>query len=212
MDQVAANGSKWHRLARDADEFRGENWTNEPAHLWGSQSASAKGSSWASARRPPQAPGPAVGRSVSGSGGEESLEEQAVTLEGGAQVLGGDVVSLVPLALQPAALVGKGFGQVLHELGHQPVGLRDRLTGCVDEAVLNVGPAGPEGLSVVGCQQVPGLGGGIGGAGIGGCLGRGSGTGCQVRVGARRCDLMAPVVLPQRLRLLAGFDVGGQVW
>ena len=66
------------------------------------------------------------GRSVSGSGGEESLEEQTVTLEGGAQVLGGDVVSLVPLALQPAALVGKGFGQVLHEFGHEPVGLGDR--------------------------------------------------------------------------------------
>src|SRR5512133_4216338 len=122
------------------------------------------------------------GRSVSGSGGEESPEEQAVPLEGGAQVLGGDVVSLVPLALQPAALVGKRFGQVLHEFGHQPVGLRDRLTWRVDEAVLNVGPAGPEGLSVVGCQQVSVLRGGIGGAGIGGYLGRGRVDGCHVRL------------------------------
>jgi hypothetical protein len=75
----------------------------------------------------------------------------------------------------------------------------------VDEAVLNVGPAGPEGLGVVGCQQVPGLGAGIGGAGIGGCSRRGRGDGC-LRVRARRRLLMVPVALLQR------FDVGGQVW
>jgi hypothetical protein len=36
VDQIAVNGSNWHRLATDADEFDGENWTNEPAYLcWG---------------------------------------------------------------------------------------------------------------------------------------------------------------------------------
>jgi hypothetical protein len=158
----------------------------------------------------PQARRLRCGWSVSGSGGEESLEERTVTLEGGALVLGGDVGSLVPLALQPAALVGKRFGQVLHELGHERVGLLDRLTWRVDEAVLHVGPAGPEGLGVVGCQQMPGLRGGIGGAGIGGCLRRGRGNGCQVRVRARRRGLMAPGVLLQRL--VARFDVGGHGW
>jgi hypothetical protein len=49
------------------------------------------------------------------------------------------------LALQAAALVGKGCGQVLHDFGHQPVGLLDCLTWRVDEAVLNVGPAEGQG-------------------------------------------------------------------
>jgi hypothetical protein len=30
----SANSSKWHRLASDPREFRGENRTNEPALLW----------------------------------------------------------------------------------------------------------------------------------------------------------------------------------
>jgi hypothetical protein len=28
------SSSNWHRLATNADEFPGENPTNEPAHLW----------------------------------------------------------------------------------------------------------------------------------------------------------------------------------
>jgi len=34
LDQVAATGSKWHRLVTNADEFPGENPTNEPVRLW----------------------------------------------------------------------------------------------------------------------------------------------------------------------------------
>jgi hypothetical protein len=75
---------------------------------------------------------PAVGP-VSGSGGEESLEEQTVTLEGGAQVLGGDVASLVPLALQPAALVGKRRCCVVISLRRDPA----------DQAGRPSRPAGP---------------------------------------------------------------------
>jgi hypothetical protein len=34
LDQVAASSNNWHRLATNADEFPGENPTNEPARLW----------------------------------------------------------------------------------------------------------------------------------------------------------------------------------
>ena len=68
-------------------------------------------------------------------------------------MVGGDVVTLVPLALQLAPLVGEGAGQMLHELGDQGVGLLHGLSGRVDKAGLNIGPAGPEALSVLGGQQ-----------------------------------------------------------
>jgi phosphoserine phosphatase RsbU/P len=120
---------------------------------------------------------------------------------------------------------------VLHEFGHQPVGLLDRLTWRVDEAVLNVGPAGLEGLSVVGCQQVPGLGGGIGAAGIGArvCLGQagatrstqnqhtsGSIVGSQVRhdagrlAGGRGMRLLSSVGRPELVAPVVQRNIG--VW
>jgi hypothetical protein len=73
---------------------------------------------------------------------------------------------------------------VLHELGDQRVGLLDRLTWRVDEAGLDVGPAGPEPLGILGGQQRAGGGCG-GGAMVGGRLRRrcpgGRGRGLLVR-------------------------------
>src|SRR5919108_6026638 len=69
-------------------------------------------------------PGTLADRSEA-SGSEEPLEEGTVALEGVAKVVGGDVVTPVPVALQPSPLIGEGPGQVLHELGDQGVGLLD---------------------------------------------------------------------------------------
>jgi hypothetical protein len=78
------------------------------------------------------------------SGCQEPFEERTVALEGGSEIIGGDVVAPVPLVLQPAPLIGEGAGEVLHELGDQPVGPLDRLPWRVDKAGLDVGPASPE--------------------------------------------------------------------
>jgi hypothetical protein len=87
------------------------------------------------------------------SGSQESFEERTVALEGVSEVVGGDVVTSVPVALQPSPLIGEGPGQVLHQLGHQGVGLLDRPPWGVDEPGLDVGPAGPESLGILGGQQ-----------------------------------------------------------
>src|SRR6185437_1238387 len=84
----------------------------------------------------------AAGPCADRSGREQPLEERAVALEGGAQVVGVDVLAAIPLTLQLEALVRERLRQVLHELGGQAVGLLDRAPRLVHEPGLHVRPAG----------------------------------------------------------------------
>src|SRR5205085_1587113 len=86
-------------------------------------------------------------------GGEESVEEGAVAGEGDAEVFGGDVVALVPLGFEPLAFVGEAGGESLHEVGDQGVGFRDGVARLVDEARLDLLPAGGEALALVRRQE-----------------------------------------------------------
>src|SRR4029453_2464915 len=101
------------------------------------------------------------------SGCQEPFEERTVALEGVAEVVGGDVVTAIPMALQPSPLIREGAGQMLHELGDQGVGLLDSPPGRVDKAGLDVGPAGPEPLGGLAGQQRAGRGRGPPGAVVG---------------------------------------------
>lgn len=144
---------------------------------------------------------------VRGLGCQESLKERPVALEGGAKVVGGDLVAPIPVALQPPTLISKGSGQVLHDLGDQLIGLLDRLAWRVHEPGLDIGPTGPKALGVVGGQQGAGRG-GVGRARIGGHRGRGLPDGCSGRLSVPR-PLDGAVLLLQPIP--ASFGVKGTI-
>src|SRR5829696_1651689 len=82
------------------------------------------------------------------SGGKESVEERAVPLQRDPQVLRRDVLVVVPLRLEPRTLGRERLGQPLHQLGHERVGLLDRIARVVDEGGLDARPALAEAIAV----------------------------------------------------------------
>src|SRR6185503_11582365 len=101
------------------------------------------------------------------SGREQPLEERAVALQRDAQVLRRDVLATAPLGLEALALRGEALGEALHDGRDEGVGVLDRAARLVDEAHLDLLPAGLEALAVGEERRgVVGLG-GAGGAGGG---------------------------------------------
>src|SRR5665811_689030 len=99
--------------------------------------------------RRPRCPAPPV----TASDREQAIEERPVVAESHPQVLGRDVLAVLPLFFEVRALVGERLGELLHDLRDQTVGLLDRARGLVDEAGLNVLPPGPEGLGCIGRKE-----------------------------------------------------------
>src|SRR5690242_18318875 len=80
--------------------------------------------------------------------GQQPAEERAVALERDAQVLRRDVLAAAPLRLEALALLGEALGEALHHRRDERVGVLDGATRLVDEADLDVLPAGLEALGV----------------------------------------------------------------
>src|SRR5262245_34050248 len=72
---------------------------------------------------------------------EQAVEERAVALERGSQVLRGGLAR-VPLPFQLALLLVEAVRHPLQDLVHQRVGVRDSVARVVDEALLDDLPAG----------------------------------------------------------------------
>ena len=76
------------------------------------------------------------------SGGEQAVEERPVALQRDAEILRRDLVAAVPLALEAAPLLREAVCEPLHEVGDECVGVLDCAAGLVDEAALDLAPAG----------------------------------------------------------------------
>src|SRR6185503_17413248 len=148
------------------------------------------------------------------SGREQPLEERAVALERDAQVLRRDVLAAAPLGLEALALLGEALGKALHDGRDEGVGVLDGPARLVDEAHLDLLPAGLEALAVgeegrgvvdTGRAGGIGRGGGRGGGGLGGDRVRGRRLAGVVQRVARVAVRVAHVAL----RLTFGGGRGG---
>ena len=72
----------------------------------------------------------------------QAVEEGAVALQGLAEIFSRDIISLIPLALQPAMFVGKHLGDLLLDhLRYQRIRLLDSRARFVHKLALDLIPA-----------------------------------------------------------------------